>query len=66
MECYAQTISVSLSLKLKPVNAKGDSFCCFFSSRAICGLYTVPVGRGGGGGGGEEGHSREVWLELYR
>ena len=39
MECYAQTISVSLSLKLQPVNAKVD-------------MWTVHCPRGGGGGGG--------------
>ena len=53
MECYAQTISVSLSLKLKPVNAKVDIY--IFLSRAICGLYTVPVGGGGGGPKGKFG-----------
>ena len=59
MECYAQTISVSLSLKLKPVNAKVDIYI-FYICGLICGLYTVPVGGGGGG------PKRGVWLEMCR
>ena len=46
MECYAQTISVSLSLKLKPVNAKVDVHF-FYRER-----YVDYTGGGGGGGGG--------------
>ena len=34
MECYAQTISVSLSLKLKPVNAKVDIYF-FYRERYV-------------------------------
>ena len=46
MECYAQTISVSLSLKLKPVNAKVDVHF-FYRERYVD--YTLRPWGGGGG-----------------
>ena len=56
MECYAQTISVSLSLKLKPVNAKVDIY--FFYRERYVDCTLCPWGGGGGGGGGVGGGTK--------
>lgn len=53
MECYAQTISVSLSLKLQPVNAKVD-------------MWTVHCPRGGGGGALKGSLVRDVPLRASK
>ena len=53
MECYAQTISVSLSLKLQPVNAKVD-------------MWTVHCPRGGGGGALKGSLVRDVLLRASK